>query len=166
MKIQNFVTPVNINENEIETDQPLLTKLEKLMPHWTPEGSDKVVYTTVSEAQSGYVSDYLYKLMKDLHIGESGYPKYVLLGGDQQTYAIMKDLKNKYPDQYSWLYPVPGDWHIMKIAAEVLKYVLNVASSPALYPLFNDARRKEGRPGTRNHVHDELNNERGRGIPQ
>ena len=60
-----------------------------------------------------------------MHIGESGYPKYVLLGGDQQTYAIMKDLKNKYPDQYCWLYPVPGDWHIMKIAAEVLKYVLN-----------------------------------------
>ena len=81
------------------------------MPQWTPEGSDKVVYTTVSEAQSGSiddVSDYLYKLMKDLHIGEIGHPKYVLLGGDQQTYAIMKNLKKRYPDQYFILYQEIG----------------------------------------------------------
>ena len=98
------------------------------MPHWTPEGSDKVVYATVDEAHSGSaddVSSYLFTLKKDLHIGEDGYPKYILLGGDQQTYAIMKNLKSKYPDQYEWLYPVPGDWHIMKTAAEVIKYVLN-----------------------------------------
>ena len=58
------------------------------MPHWTPEGSDKVVYTTVDEAHSGSaddVSSYLFTLKKDLHIGEDGYPKYILLGGDQQT---------------------------------------------------------------------------------
>ena len=33
------------NETQ-ETDKPLLTKLEKLMPHWTSNGSDKVVYAT------------------------------------------------------------------------------------------------------------------------
>ena len=27
-----------------DTDKPLLTKLEKLMPHWTSKSSDKVVY--------------------------------------------------------------------------------------------------------------------------
>ena len=66
------------------------------MPHWTLEGSDKVVHATVSEAHSGSaddVSSYLFELRKDLHIGEDGYPKYVLLGGDQQTYTIMKNLK-------------------------------------------------------------------------
>ena len=104
---------------------PLLSKLEKLMPHWIPEDSDKVVYATVNEAHSGSgddVTSYLSELRKDL---QGGYPKYVLMGGDQQTYAIMKNLKSKYPDQYDWLYPVPGDWHIMKTAAEVIKYVLN-----------------------------------------
>ena len=40
-------------------------------------------------------------------------------------YAIMKNLKSKYPDQYDWVYPIPGDWHIMKTEAEVIKYVLN-----------------------------------------
>ena len=40
-------------------------------------------------------------------------------------HVIMKNLKSKYPDQFDWLYPVPGDWHIMKTAAEVIKFVLN-----------------------------------------
>ena len=31
----------------------------------------------------------------------------------------MKNLKLKYSDHYDWLYPVPGDWHLMKTAAEV-----------------------------------------------
>ena len=110
-------------ENQI--DQPLLVKLEKLMQNWTPECPDTVVYATVTEAHSGSIDDvssYLQKLMSDLHIG---YPSYVLVGGDQQTYAIMRNLKSKYSDEYSWLYPVPGDWHIMKTASEVLKYILN-----------------------------------------
>ena len=84
---------INDSERHEETEQPLLTKLEKHMQHWTPEGSDKVVYATVTEAHSGSidnVSSYLYKLMKDLHIGDSDYPKYALVGGDQQTYVIKK----------------------------------------------------------------------------
>ena len=31
--------------------KPLLTKLEKLMAHWTSNGSDKVVYATVNGGQ-------------------------------------------------------------------------------------------------------------------
>ena len=57
-------------------------------------------------------------------IGVDGYPKYVIIGGDQQTYSIMKNLKIKYSDHYEWMYPVPGDWHVMKTAAEVIKNVL------------------------------------------
>ena len=60
---------------------------------------------------------------KDLCIGVDGYPKYVIIG-DQQTYSIMKNSKVKYSDHYNWMYPVPGDWHLMKTAAEVIKYVL------------------------------------------
>ena len=36
----------------------------------------------------------------------------------------MKNLKSKYSNHYEWMYPVPGDWHIMKISAEVLKHIL------------------------------------------
>ena len=44
-------------ETSEETDKPLLSKLEKFMSHWTPEGSDKVVYATVNEAHSGSAND-------------------------------------------------------------------------------------------------------------
>ena len=50
--------------------------------------------------------------------------KYTIVGGDQQTYSIMKNLEVKYSDHYEWMYPVPGKWHIMNTAAEVIKYVI------------------------------------------
>ena len=31
--------------------------------------------------------------------------------------AIMNKLKQKYSDRYDWVYPEPGDWHIMKTAS-------------------------------------------------
>ena len=96
------------------------------MSNWTPEVAEKVVYTTVDEAHSGSVQDVgkiLSKLKEDLCIGKDGYPSHVILG-DQQTYAHMKSLKNKYSDHYEWMYPVPGDWHIMKTSADVLKHIL------------------------------------------
>lgn len=86
-----------------------------------------MVYTTVDEAHSGSIHDvgnFLSKLKQDLCIGKEGYPNYVVLGGDQQTYAHMKNLKGKYSDHYEWMYPVPGDWHIMKTSADVIKHVL------------------------------------------
>ena len=106
---------------------PLLLKLRKGMPHWTSTPNDKVVYTTVDELYSGCDDDvgkFLAKLKRDLHIGDEGYPSYVVVGGDQQIYAHMKNLKIKYPGHYDWIYPVPGDWHILKTASEVIKHVL------------------------------------------
>ena len=118
---------VKDQSNNSSNDPSLLTKLQQHMPHFTPECSDKIVYTTVDEAHSGSVDDvgaFLAKLKKDLCIGVTGYPQYVIIGGDQQTYSIMKNLKVKYGDHYEWLYPVPGDWHVMKTAAEVIKHIL------------------------------------------
>ena len=117
----------DIKEDNLEPTQPIITKLEKHLSHWTSETHDKIVYTTIDEAHSGSVDDvstFLLKLKRDLWIGKRGYPKYMLIGGDQQTYAHMKNLKLKYPDHYDWLYPVPGDWHLMKTAAEVLKHIM------------------------------------------
>ena len=54
------------------------------------------------------------KLKNDLNSGEDGFPRYVVVGGDQQTYVHMSNLKLKYPGCFNWVYPVPGDWHIMK----------------------------------------------------
>ena len=33
-------------------------------------------------------------------------------------------MKIKYGDNYDWMYQVPADWHLMKTAAEVIKYIL------------------------------------------
>ena len=44
--------------------------------------------------------------------------------GDQQLYAIMKNLKRKDFDTFEWLFPAPGDWHFIKTVSEVLKSVL------------------------------------------
>ena len=63
------------------------------MPHWTPKQSDNIVYATIEEAQAGNVGDvekYVTKLKQDLKIGEEGFPTRVVIGGDQQTYAIIK----------------------------------------------------------------------------
>jgi hypothetical protein len=91
------VSSANIKDDsnfEKVQDLPLLDKLQKHMSNWTPEAADKVVYTTVDEAHSGSVHDvgkYLSKLKEDLCIGKDGYSSYVILGGDQQTYAHMKN---------------------------------------------------------------------------
>ena len=48
-----------------------------------------------------------------------------MLVGDEQTYSILlMNLKEQKKDTYQWLYPVPGDWHILKLTAEVLRDVM------------------------------------------
>ena len=66
------------------------------------------------------MNEYLDKFKGDLHIGESGYPKKVLLTGDQQTYKLTKDLQANFPLKYNWFYAVPGDWHLLKLTAELI----------------------------------------------
>ena len=36
----------------------------------------------------------------------------------------MKNLKNKYSSEFSWIYPIPGDWHLMKNFAEMLRDII------------------------------------------
>lgn len=101
--------------------------LQGYMPHWTPPVKDNIVYATIDEALSGSMADieaYLMKLKRDLHIGEEGYPKVVTLAGDQQTYALMKDIQRKYPDHYSWFVVLHGDWHMLQLTAEILRDIL------------------------------------------
>ena len=92
-----YTTPMQAKEN-------FILSLQKYMTHWTPKQSDNIVYATIEEAQAGNVGDvekYLTKLKQDLKIGEEGFPTRVVIGEDQQTYAIMKNLQIKYPAQFS-----------------------------------------------------------------
>ena len=105
----------------------LLQDIKILMPDFTPEKPDNVAYAIVKTAQSAKTNDvanYLHDLKKDLRIGEQGYPEKVVLGGDQQTYAIVKNLIKKFPTTFSLIIPVPGDWHLLKNAAETLRDLL------------------------------------------
>ena len=100
--------------------------LQGYMPHWTPPTKDNVVYATIDEALSGRIADveaYLIKLKKDIGIGEE-YTGKVIMAGDQQTYALMKDIQKKYPDHYSWMVVLHGDWHMLQLTAEILRDVL------------------------------------------
>ena len=67
----------DVKEDNLRPTRPIITS----------ETHDKVVYTTIDEAHSGSVDDvstFLLKLKRDLRIGKQGYPKYMLIGGDQQ----------------------------------------------------------------------------------
>ena len=48
----------------------------------------------------------------------------LVLCGDQQTYSIMVDLRNKEPSQLNWFYPWPGDWHLMKLVSKLITDLL------------------------------------------
>ena len=98
-----------------ENCESLIVSLRKRMPTWTPRKADNILYATIEEVYSGSFNDvgkYLVKLKNDLNIGEDGFPRYVVVGGDQQMYAHMSNLKLKYPGRFDWVYPVPGDWHM------------------------------------------------------
>ena len=64
------------------------------------------------------MSEFLKNLKSDLKIGEVGYPQECVVCGDQQTYSIILNLKTKFPDTFKWIIPMPGDWHLLKLAAE------------------------------------------------
>jgi hypothetical protein len=47
--------------------------------------------------------------------------KYLVVGGDQQTWKLVDDLKYTYGEAYSWLKHYPGDWHCLLNAQEAFK---------------------------------------------
>ena len=46
------------------------------------------------------------------------------MAGDQQTYALMKELQRKHPQHYAWMIVLHGDWHMLQLTAESLRDVL------------------------------------------
>lgn len=39
---------------------------------------------------------------------------YVIVEGDAKIFEVLKNLKFQYGNEYSWLIPFPGDWHLLK----------------------------------------------------
>ena len=70
---------------------PLLLKLRNGLPHWTssihPEYNSST--SCVHYLITGCIDDVLAKLKRDLHVGEKGYPSYVVVSGDQQIYYCL-----------------------------------------------------------------------------
>ncbi len=120
-----FVSAIGrLHTSPVECQSTFMESLRDYLPHWTPSSPDNVVYTTIQEALSGSISDietYLMKLKQDLKIGHPGYPTYVVIAGDQQTYALMKKLHSKYPQLFKWIIITPGDWHLLKLTSELLR---------------------------------------------
>ena len=98
------------------------------MPHWTStNGSDQFTIATIQEGQTATPDDvqaYLKQLKVDLKIGSEGFPNKIILAGDEQTYSIMLNVKESNGDTFDWLYPIPGDWHLLKLTAEQLRDIM------------------------------------------
>ena len=110
-----------------EHTSSFLEAVQSLMPHWTPNNKDNVVYGTIEEASSSSLTDiesYLAKVKQDLKIGATGATVKVPIAGDQQTYALMKKLQKKNPDHYSWMVILHGDWHMLQLLAELIRDIL------------------------------------------
>ena len=104
-----------------------LKDLESRLPTYTPTSPDNVVYTRIEASQASSVEDvskFLTNLKSDLKIGEPDYPEKCIVCGDQQTYVIVQNLIRKYPDDFCWILPIPGHWHLLKLAAETIRDLL------------------------------------------
>ncbi len=113
-------TPIPFSES-------LLECFQKKMPRWTPTSPSNIVFATVEEGNSSTESDihkYLLSVKEDLKIGQAGYPTNVVIAGDQQTFALMKNLRIKYPQIFDWIYIMHGDWHLLKLTSELLRDLL------------------------------------------
>ena len=109
------LTSCQEERNMISTEDfqtTLLKDLENKMPDFTPNTKDTITYATVKEAKSSSIHDiasYLHDMKTELKIGQDGYPSKVILGGDQQTYSLLKNLIKKYPDTFNYIIPMIGD---------------------------------------------------------
>lgn len=127
--ITSYVSTINrITTSPLQCSDTFFLSLSKYLPHWTPNnGPDQFTFATIQEGQTATPEDvqtYLKQLKIDLKIGSEGFPPKIILAGDEQTYSIMLNIKGKNSDTFDWLYPIPGDWHLLKLTAEQLRDIM------------------------------------------
>eukprot|EP00951_Prasinocladus_malaysianus_P011669 scaffold86497_cov26-Prasinocladus_malaysianus.AAC.1 len=88
-----------------------------------PKRGNQTTMGTVAEGSSATLLDiesYLRQVQTDLRVGLPGGPHDILVVGDQQTYALVLQLKRADSQEWEWLHAYPGDWHIMLNGAQNL----------------------------------------------
>ena len=127
-KISYVCTIDRISTNPLNCSETFFLSLSKYLPHYTPtNGGDEFTFATIKEGQTATPDDveaYLHQLKGDLKIGSEGFPNKIMLAGDEQTFSILISLKEQKGETFEWLYPIPGDWHLLKLTAEVLRDIM------------------------------------------
>ena len=86
----------------------------------TPECSNVIYFKVLDQKCDD--KETLLNIINDLY-EEFIVPKkkeWVLLEGDQATYARLQCIKAEYGNDLAWMIPFPGDWHFLKNFQEVL----------------------------------------------
>ena len=74
-----------------------------------------IVYYKVLNAIADQKDTLIY-ILHDLHstfVDKRGLP-YLLIEGDAKLYVVLQAIKFEYGNEYNWLLPLPGDWHLLK----------------------------------------------------
>ena len=105
----------SINDPE-DAGGSLQDKVKYKLHSYVTKSGNKITFATIDEGHTATLTDigkYLAKVMRDLLVGTPAGPAWVIVCGDQQTFALMLELKRKYPESYGWLVPYVGEWHLL-----------------------------------------------------
>ena len=80
-----------------------------------------VVYLSVLDAKA----DSKDTIMQVLQDANKQYIKglkkqHVIMEGDAKVYELIQSLKHEYPEEFHWVLPYPGDWHLLRNFQRVL----------------------------------------------
>ena len=90
-----------------------------------PSETCNVVYLQVLDAKSES-KDTLMAILFDLHhrFIEGKNIQYLAIAADAKLYDIIQALKHEYGEDFKWLKPIPGDWHMLKKLSSCLNETL------------------------------------------
>ena len=85
-----------------------------------PECSNVIYYKVINQRCDD--KETLLNVINDIYAEFiiTGIKALVFLEGDQATYERLQSIKKEYSQDLCWMYPFPGDWHILKNFQEVL----------------------------------------------
>ena len=80
-----------------------------------------VVYLSVLDAKA----DSKDTIMQVLQDANKRYMKglkkqHIIKEGDAKVYELIQSLKHEYPEEFHWVLPYPGDWHLLRNFQQVL----------------------------------------------
>jgi hypothetical protein len=93
--------------------ESLRDKLATSSETTTPEKSEIVYMATwpLKASSKEEFGETLLKVQGVLQVGVK--MSRLVVAGDQQTWNFMVELKEEFPDEYGWILPIPGNWHLL-----------------------------------------------------